>query len=69
MSPGSTGRQPNRSWVIALDAGTSNAAKPAKRAELVRRLLGGDRLDRHVQVAPDDLGDLAERHALVGRPR
>ena len=32
MSPGSAGRQPNRCRVIALDAGTSVAAKPASSA-------------------------------------
>ena len=63
MSPGSTDRQPNRCREIALDADRGEARE---RGELVTGLLGGDRLGRHLQVAPDDLGDLAERDALVG---
>src|ERR1700704_1720021 len=37
-----------------------------ERAELVAGILGSDRLGRHPQVAPDDLGDLPKRHPLVG---
>ena len=39
--------------------------EPREPAEVAVRLLAGDRGHRQVQVLADDLGDVAERHALV----
>ncbi len=56
-----------RGWAVEGE----EAGQPGEvRARVLRR----DGSDRHVEMAPDQLGDLADRHALVGdrvqrRPR
>ena len=68
MSPGWVGCQSSSAWVRALDVGLSRATNAAKEAEVGKGVLRGNADGRQVQVAADDLGDLAERYAFVADP-
>ncbi len=59
---GPVGFQPSSDRVRALDAGMSRAAKSANQPKCSRPR----RFHRHAQSTADHLGDLCERHALVG---
>ena len=49
-----------------LDVGSSSAAKKPRKPEVVWPFFRRNADDRHTQVAADDPGDVAERHAFVG---
>src|SRR5580704_7304497 len=65
--------QPGPCWApsqpfLRLRAGcrTVHTRKVPEKAKMVGCLLGGFRDDRHLEAAPDGLGDVAKRHALFG---
>ena len=66
MSPGWVGCHPSSSRVSALEAGLSSREEAGQPGEVLACVLGGDGDHREVEMPADHLGDVADRHALVG---
>ena len=69
MSPGWVGCQPSSSRVSVLEAGLSTPRKPASQPKCSAASSGEMAATGHVEVPADHLGDVADRHALVGDAR
>jgi len=66
MSAGWVGSQPTSSRVSALGRGRAvDPEEAAQPGEVLARVLTGDREHGEVEMLPDHLGDVVERHALV----
>ncbi len=66
MSPGLVGCHPSSSRVSALEAGASSARKPASQVKCSPASSGEMETTGRLEMAADHLGDVADRHALVG---
>ena len=69
MSPGCVGFHPSSSRMTALEAGMSAARKPASQAKCSPSSSSATQTTRRWEMAADDLGDVADRNALVGAHR
>ena len=69
MSPGCVGFHPSSSRMTALEAGMSAARKPASQAKCSPSSSSATQTTGRWETAADDLGDVADRNALVGAHR
>src|SRR5271168_1262784 len=64
--PGLGGLPPEQFAGERARGGGVEPKEPSQPSEMLARVLGRDRHERQLEMPPDDLGDVADRDALVG---